>query len=304
MPNNIKVALQVPHPLRKDLFFSCTIKSALHNEPSRYHMAEKIIVLSEIGCSFQNLCKTLARNNVIDKYLNWIFGDGHLVILGNCSDCSGDAIECLWFLYSLEDKARKNGGYIHLLLGKTEIETLNKFSRFSQPRYAINNSLPTKLSTILYDGNNQLFMWLQTKNFFEKIGNILFSYGVVAENMHDMKTSISKINSIVKHYYIPKTNYGMKSTRDTTAPNPDLILYKESEIHQSDIRFMKRFFEAQIIVLGCISSKRIQYMFDNSAIGVNMKREEKKKEALAIHSGRYYRVDKHGIEQEIELQQQ
>ena len=302
MPNNIKVALQVPHPLRKDLFFSCTIKNVLPTEPSKYNPVEKIAVLSEVGNNFQNLCKILSKNKVIDKYLNWIFDDGHLVIIGNCTDCSGDAIDCLWFLYSLEDKARKNGGYIHLILSTIELKNLNNTLRISHPKYASNDLLPTKLSTILYDGNNHLLSWILTKNFFEKIGNTLFSYGVLNDNTFGNETSFSKINSIIRHHCITNSSLLSSAQPHPQQSTSSLSIYKESEISDGNIEFTKQTFDAQLIILGCISSQRIKYMFNNRIIGVNIQRDDQKKESLSIYNGKFYRVDRKGVTKELELQ--
>ncbi len=45
--------------------------------------------------------------------------------------------ECLWLIYSLEEKAKAVGGYVHFVLGNHEIMNLQGDFRYVQEKYKI-----------------------------------------------------------------------------------------------------------------------------------------------------------------------
>ncbi len=43
--------------------------------------------------------------------------------------------ECLWLIYSLEEKAKAAGGYVHFILGNHEIMNMQGDFRYVQDKY-------------------------------------------------------------------------------------------------------------------------------------------------------------------------
>ena len=80
----------------------------------------KIAALSDIHGQYDLVIKLFKNNKIIDDNLNWIFGDGHLVITGDIFDRGDTVNEVLWFIYKLEAQAENNGGRVHYLLGNHE----------------------------------------------------------------------------------------------------------------------------------------------------------------------------------------
>lgn len=202
MAQRARVPITVAGINRPDYFFSLRLKSSLYIEPAEYMTTSRLLVISDIQGDFRKLCKLLRKNGVIDEKYRWIFEDGHLVILGNClSEKSGQACECLWLIYSLEDKAIRKGGYVHLILGKNEIENLNGSWRNLHPDYALHPRSTRSTYTVLYDGNNELWRWLRTKNIMEKIGGKLFVHGGVSSEVNNLNLSITQLNNLARSYY-------------------------------------------------------------------------------------------------------
>ena len=119
----------------------------------------------------------LINNGIINAKYQWTFEDGRLVVLGNCFEEKNP--ECLWLVYSLEEKAEKCGGRVHFIPGKKELENLNGNWSVKHPRYAIRSSKYSGRVCVLYDGNGELYRWLRTKNLAEVIGDYLFTHGTV-----------------------------------------------------------------------------------------------------------------------------
>ncbi len=89
-------------------------------ERSTYKKVSKIAALSDLHGQYDLSIKILRKNKIIDKGLNWTYGDGHLVIVGDVFDRGDKVTELLWFIYNLEGKAEKQGGKVHYLLGNHE----------------------------------------------------------------------------------------------------------------------------------------------------------------------------------------
>ena len=89
-------------------------------EKSTYKNVSNIAALSDIHGQYDLLVRLLVNNNIIDSSLDWIFGKGHLVIVGDIFDRGDKVNEILWLVYKLEIQANNSGGQIHYLLGNHE----------------------------------------------------------------------------------------------------------------------------------------------------------------------------------------
>ncbi|MFI5132638.1 MAG: metallophosphoesterase, partial [Chitinophagales bacterium] len=121
--------------------FKITLKNKLVIEPAVYPKPEKLLALSDIEGNFEAFRKLLQTNKVIDEGYNWTFGQGHLVFSGDMFDRGEQVTECLWLVYTLEEKAKAAGGYIHFILGNHEIMNLNGDIRFVKEKYLANAKL-------------------------------------------------------------------------------------------------------------------------------------------------------------------
>jgi len=89
-------------------------------DPCRYNDVSRIMALSDIHGEYEHLCEILINSGVVDDKLYWVWGDGHLVIVGDVFDRGDKVTECLWLIYRLETEAKKYGGRVHFLLGNHE----------------------------------------------------------------------------------------------------------------------------------------------------------------------------------------
>ena len=170
MAASIKIALRIPEGNTKTNF-SIRLKTQLEKESGIYNTISDIIFLNGCPGNFTEMQERLILQGIIDEKYNWLVGDKHVVITGNCLDGSEDSVRTLWLLYSLEYKAVRKGGYLHFLPGSTEIINHSGDWRSMQPSYASHGIGSISRYAILFDGNNELFRWLKTKNILETIGD-------------------------------------------------------------------------------------------------------------------------------------
>lgn len=299
MRSNTKIILNVPHA-KQGKYFALKLKQQLANERSEYEMPDKILALSDIEGNFMAFLHLLIANNVIDRYLRWTFGDGHLVIAGDCFDRGEQVVECLWLIYSLEEKARRSGGYVHFILGNHEIMNLNGDWRYVHPKYAKSSKIP---STALYYGNDPLWHWLCTKNIVEKIGNILFVHGGISEDLMKLNMSVSEINNLARPYYA-KANQVFKDPflRIIFNSENSPFWYRgfyQSDINESHIDDVLSHYRVNTIVTGHTIVNEITTFVNGKLINLDTDHAVGLSEALLIKKGVYYRVNSKGLKDRI-----
>ncbi|OQP67608.1 thioredoxin-like domain-containing protein [Niastella populi] len=170
-------------------------------EPSVFPNPSKMFTLSDIEGNFDAFRKLLQANKIIDENYNWIFGDGHLVFAGDMFDRGQQVTECLWLIYSLEEKAKKAGGYVHFILGNHEIMNLNGKAKYVQDKYNNNAALMNLPYISLYGKDTELGRWLRTKNIIEKIGDHLFLHGGISKEILELNLSLKDINHLARSHY-------------------------------------------------------------------------------------------------------
>ena len=160
--------------------FPVKLKAQLENEKPDYSGVTRMFILSDIEGNFAGLRRLLMAGKVIDSAINWTFGNGHLVLTGDFVDRGAMVTEVLWLIYSLEDKAKAAGGYVHFILGNHEIMNMSGDLRYVNPKYMEAAGLLNKGYTSLYGDSAEIGRWLRTKNVMEKINDILFVHGGVS----------------------------------------------------------------------------------------------------------------------------
>lgn len=248
------------------------------------------------------LLRLLLVNNVIDKYLKWTFGDGHLVIVGDCFDRGRPVMECLWLIYSLEDKARKAGGFVHFILGNNEIMNMNGDWRYVHPKYAYSSDIPY---TALYAGSTELWRWLSKKNIVEKIGDILFVHAGISFEILKSNLTISEINEAVRPFY-NKANYEFHDPLLNTVFDSDNSPFWFRGYYQGDCPAIEdliaetlNYFNVRTIITGHTVVDQITSMFGGKVINVDTNHAAGRSEALMIKRNRFYRVQVNGTRERI-----
>lgn len=182
----------------KNFPFKIILRKSNQKSKESYKNIDKIMAIGDLHGGFDELRTFLINNKITDKYLNWIWGNGHLVFVGDVFDRGDKVTECLWLIYKLEQEAALAGGKVHLVLGNHEIMELSGDKRYLAEKYI---NLCNRLNfnyTELYNNKTILGKWLRSKNTIIVINDILFVHGGISPELAQKKMSIQNINNMVK----------------------------------------------------------------------------------------------------------
>lgn len=291
--------------------FSVNLQSAITIQPSVYAAAEKLLAFSDIEGNFDAFRKLLQSNKVIDDNFNWVFGNGHLVFAGDMFDRGMQVTECLWLMYSLEEKAKAAGGYVHFVLGNHEIMNMQGNHNYTTGKYKKNARLIGKTITQLYNENSELGRWLRTKNIMEKIGDLLFVHGGISPEINRLPLGIEEINNLARPYYASKldsTNKELLTVYDPRhgeryriSPFWSRGYYKGrntkgiDKISDEQLDSTLNKFNVSRVVTGhTIVADTISVHYGTRVINTDTKHAKGLSEAFLMEGNRYYRVNDKG----------
>ena len=281
-------------------FFTVNLKARLPQEKTEYRKVPRQLAISDMEGDLKGFLRLLKGNKVIDQQLNWTFGDGHLVLTGDFFDRGKQVTELLWFIYSLEEKAKEAGGYVHFILGNHEIMNLNGDFRYVHPRYMEHAALMKLDYLSLFDERSELGRWLRTKNIVEKVGEVLYMHGGISSEVNLFNSAAPKINELARPYY-----------GDTSYRYPDVyveILYSElgpfwyrgyytgaPKATEAQIDSTLSIFGARYIATGhTIIRDTISTWFNNKLFNTDVPHSKGFSEGLLIEKGKFYRVSESG----------
>ena len=284
---NGKVTSKVLEPTLYDTIFT--------PQKSIYKNVENIAALSDIHGQYDLAIEILKNNGIINSNLDWNFGKGHLVIVGDVFDRGPKINEMLWLLFKLEIQAKEKGGRLHFLLGNHEYMVLHKDLRYVHDRYKIATKLLGLEYDELYSNQTIIGRWLRSKSTIIKINNSIFVHGgvseeFIAENGIDlsntnqiMRSSIERSKQEMKSTDFYKTYYGKKS----------LIWYRGyfyDNLVDTDISKILTQVNSEHIVVGHCSNKEVVQLYDHKIFGVDSSiKKGTYGELLFIKNNQFYR---------------
>jgi hypothetical protein len=168
-------------------------------DPHAHNNISRIMALSDIHGEYEHLCEILVNSNVVDDRLHWIWGDGHLVFVGDVFDRGDKVTECLWLIYRLESEAKKDGGRVHFLLGNHELMVLRGDDRYIHEKYL--NGIVKKSRIAhkdLFGPDMVLGRWLRTRPVAIEINDIVFVHGGISNYLTDKNYDLNKLNLTVR----------------------------------------------------------------------------------------------------------
>ena len=264
---------------------ACNMPAAIHalssieNKVLEFLGDYPVAALSDFHGKYDLMIELLTNNNIIDKNRDWAFGSGHFVITGDIFDRGDKVTEILWFLYDLEQQAKKAGGDIHLTLGNHEVMVLNGDLRYLHAKYIETASKLNKPFETLFAEDSIIGNWLRSKPVLVKVNNMLFAHGGFHPSLATEKRSLVEINTVFKDSLVkaeldkPREGWA-KYLHKTNGP----IWYrgyfaadrgKDGGATSSEIDLLLKHFDVEHLIVGHTSQKQIETRYQGRVIAID-----------------------------------
>jgi len=257
--------------------------------------AKKIAALSDIHGQYDLAVQLLKNNKIIDRDLNWKFGKGHLIIVGDIFDRGGQVNEILWMVYKLEQQARNAGGDVHFTLGNHEFMILHNDLRYIHEKYEVTCALLETEYPDLYGINTVMGRWLRSKSTLIKVNDDVYVHGGISkEFLSHNDFEIEKINTIMRNS-IERSKQEMKSTGfyKIYYGSTGLIWYRgyfNDNLEDREITDLLDQIKSKHIVVGHCSNEEVVQLYDHKIYGVDSSiKYGTYGELLLIRKNKYHR---------------
>ncbi|WP_196888475.1 metallophosphoesterase [Aureivirga sp. CE67] len=244
-------------------------------DASVFSNISKIASLSDIHGQFDLAIEIMKNNKIIDENLNWNYGNGHFVIVGDIFDRGDKVNETLWFVYNLEKQAEKVGGKVHFLLGNHEFMILKNDDRYIHDKYVNVTKVLGKSYAELYGKNTVLGKWLRSKSTAVKINNSVFVHGGVSQEFLDHRKDfdLAEINEIMRSAIdMSKDEMKTKNIYEPYFKSNSLIWFRGyfyGDMKDEEVGSILKEIDSEHLVVGHCSNEEIVKLFDGKVYGVD-----------------------------------
>ncbi|MDH3649403.1 MAG: metallophosphoesterase [Saprospiraceae bacterium] len=264
--------------------------------------SDSIVAISDIEGNYPAFRAILESNQVIDSMGRWIFGKGHLVMLGDLFDRGPDVTPILWHLYKIEKEARRSGGRLHVLLGNHEIMIFQGDVRYAHQKYR-DQMLSTGLSyDERYTTETVLGKWVREKPAVIAIGSILFSHAGLSPGLLALTMPVDEINKAVREVVTDQPINPLDSAKVQIIFGPagpfwcrDWVAQKPSTEALDSIL---TFYNAKAMVIGHTVVPQVTQYYNGKVIAIDTRRSRHTgygdMKALAIYEQNFYEIDESG----------
>ncbi len=264
-------------------------------EKYSFENVSKVVAISDIHGQYDIMLSLLKSHGVIDEDNQWIFDDGHLVIVGDNFDRGDKVLDILWFLFRLQKDAIEAGGYVHVLLGNHEAMVLNGDLRYLHRKYIFTTALFTTPYEAFFKDGSILGDWLATHPVMVDINNDLYLHAGLSPNVSRLALDIDTINQIFGN--------GLIRIDEQEIYNDTIheVLYTQNgplwyrgyfdslEVAFDSIDYVFNRMDYNKIIIGHTSMDSITRLSDNRIINIDCSiKLGEKGQVLVIEDGKYH----------------
>lgn len=249
------------------------VKTNFDPETSVYNNVPKIAAISDMHGQYNLTIDILKNNGIIDDKLNWSFGNGHLVIVGDIFDRGPKVTELLWFVYNLEKQAAITNGMVHFILGNHEYMIMQDDLRYLNKKYRRVEQLLNMPYPQLYDEKTFMGRWLRSKPTMLKIDDNLFVHGGISPEFIKNDFNFEKTNqSMRQSLYVKEWTRSSDSIYGKYLYDTGPIWYRgyfNPEFEERDLKKILRKLKVKHIIIGHIPHRKIESLFDNKILAID-----------------------------------
>ncbi|MEH0166299.1 metallophosphoesterase [Roseateles microcysteis] len=286
-----------------DSSFSVRVEPGIAAPAAVHEDGQPILAVSDVEGNYRTFRDFLIQQRVMDAALEWTFGRGHLVLVGDFVDRGASTTQLLWLIYKLEQAARAKGGQVHFILGNHEIKNLQGNFRAAHKKYLGVAGILERQHQELTGADSFLGRWLASKNTIEKINGHLFVHGGLHPGLAEAGFDLDQMNrSVREHYRRPYYPRQQRLAEDLLINTQTGLAwyrgYFEDGVSQAQMEATLRHFDAKAVVVGHTPVWRVQTRFDGRLLAIGVKHPldyrgslpPRRSEGLLIVGGQYSRA--------------
>lgn len=275
-----------------------------------YSGVDELIVIGDVHGEYDSLISLLKKSGIIDEHLDWKFGAGHLVFLGDIFDKGPKVTESLWFIKNLSYQADKAGGKLHIILGNHELMNLSNIYFYNTDKYErLSSGYPEEFKT-LFSRNEELGLWIRSWNAILKIDDKLFVHGGISPQFKEAGMDEEEINTITRDFLNNEVQsedtVKLKFLLSTLGPfmYRGYIMKEEDYelITEAEFEDILNEFDVNRIIFGHTELKYFHLFYDNRLMGIDvpLRFSGKSEQALYFTGDSVYKLYSDGSRVKLE----
>lgn len=268
--------------------------------------SRRILAVSDVHGEYEDLLELLIGAGIIDEGLDWIWGDGQLVVVGDVFDRGDRVTESLWLIHRLERQAAAAGGRVHYLLGNHEVMVLRGDLRYVNDKYMGGIVRRSDVDyQDLFGPDMELGRWLRSKNAAMTINGILFVHGGVSPAMLASGLDLKGINAAVRRAIDARSyEVAFDSTLSLVLGSEGPLWYRGyhqamderyPRAGQGDVAAVMDRFGASALVVGHTEIPEVRGLYEGRVYAIDVPVDELGGlQGLLWVDGTFFRVDRTG----------
>jgi hypothetical protein len=265
---------------------------------------EKLFAMSDLEGEFDAAVDLLKANGVINDSLQWIYGQGHLVLIGDMVDRGENVVPLLWLMYKLEAEAATAGGTLHYVLGNHEQYILDGKCKSIANKYYGTFYATNKSQKELWSSESELGRWLRSKPVAVKVGSTLFMHAGLSPEFLSEDWTLEDIDRKAAKEFL------MSSTERETEGNiifdrRGILFYRGlakdmskydlgPKAEDKHVENLINTFGVEQVAIGHTIAEHIGYDYGGKVIRVDVHHSGGISEGLLVENGALWRADING----------
>ncbi|MBX9855318.1 MAG: metallophosphoesterase [Gemmatimonadaceae bacterium] len=287
--------------------FDVTVSSDGPIPASVYDDGKPIVAISDIESGFGAFRQFLVVHGIADAALNWTFGSGHLVLVGDFVDRGASTTQVLWAIYKLEQSAMRAGGRVHYIIGNHEIKNLQGNYQTANEKYFHIAGIFGKQQLELFDDRSVLGRWMASKNVVEVINDVAFVHGGLHPRIAEFALSVEEINEMVRAgyrtpWFTPTTETTESFLRSSGTGPAWYRGYFKDDLSTEEVDQGLRAVGASAVVVGHTLQSAVTAKHDGRVFAIDVRHPKdyltsfplRRSEGLLIKDGQYFRLLQNG----------
>jgi len=285
--------------------FTVPLRKAHQRSELSIPSPKKLFAISDLEGEFDTMVHLLQVNGVIDHALNWSYGSGHLVLIGDMVDRGNNVVPLLWLIYKLEGEAKLAGGDVHFVLGNHERYLLDGRTKSVASKYYGTFRTTDRSQRELWSEKSELGRWLRSKPVMLKIGSTLFVHAGISPKVLGMNPTLQSIDKEAENNFV--TDDVIRRTIDGSVIHDanGILFYRGLALDRSaddlgekastaHVNQVLEKFKVDRIAIGHTLATNISHDYNEKVIRVDVHHSDKVSEGLVIKNNTLWRADDKG----------